>query len=105
MAIIRPFAGKTPNVHESAFVADGAVVVGDVEIAADVSLWFGAVVRGDVNFIRTGPRTNVQDSSVLHGASRTHPTVVGADVTLGHRVTLHGCTAPDRRPVGLGAPP
>jgi carbonic anhydrase/acetyltransferase-like protein (isoleucine patch superfamily) len=103
MAIIRPFAGKTPNVHESAFVADGAVVVGDVEIAADVSLWFGAVVRGDVNFIRIGARTNVQDYSVLHVTSRTHPTVVGADVTLGHRVTLHGCTVHDRCLVGIGA--
>src|SRR3990172_12832623 len=100
MAIIRPFAGKTPNVHESAFVADGAVVVGDVEIAADVSLWFGAVVRGDVNFIRIGARTNVQDYSVLHVTSRTHPPVVGPEGTPGPRAPPPGCPAPHRCPAG-----
>jgi carbonic anhydrase/acetyltransferase-like protein (isoleucine patch superfamily) len=103
MAVIRPFAGKTPRVDDSAFLADGAIVVGDVEIGADASIWFGSVVRGDVNSIRIGARTNVQDYSVLHVTSRTHPTVVGADVTLGHRITLHGCTVHDRCLVGIGA--
>jgi carbonic anhydrase/acetyltransferase-like protein (isoleucine patch superfamily) len=82
---------------------ESAVVVGDVTVGADASLWFGAVVRGDVNFVRIGARTNVQDHAVLHVTSRAHPTVVGDDVTLGHRVTLHGCTVKDRCLVGIGA--
>ena len=103
MALVRSFAGKSPRLHESAFLVDGAVVVGDVEIGAGSSVWFGAVVRGDVNFVRIGARTNVQDHSVLHVTSGTHPTVVGDEVTLGHRVTLHGCTVKDRCLVGIGA--
>jgi carbonic anhydrase/acetyltransferase-like protein (isoleucine patch superfamily) len=103
MAILRPFGGKTPIVHPSAFVGDGAVVLGDVEVGAGASIWFGCVVRGDVNFIRIGARTNVQDLSVLHVTSKTHPTVVGDEVTVGHRVVLHGCTIKDRCLVGIGA--
>jgi carbonic anhydrase/acetyltransferase-like protein (isoleucine patch superfamily) len=74
-----------------------------VEIGADSSLWFGAIVRGDVNSIRIGARTNVQDHSVVHVTNRTHPTSIGDDVTLGHRVTLHGCTVKDRCIIGIGA--
>jgi carbonic anhydrase/acetyltransferase-like protein (isoleucine patch superfamily) len=103
MALIRPWGGKAPRLADGVWVAEGAVVVGDVEIGADSSLWFGAVVRGDVNHIRIGSRTNVQDYAVLHVTSRTHPTVVGDDVTLGHRVTLHGCTVRDRCLIGIGA--
>jgi carbonic anhydrase/acetyltransferase-like protein (isoleucine patch superfamily) len=103
MALVRPFAGKSPRLHESAFAVEDVVVVGDVEIGAESSLWFGAVVRGDVNFVRIGVRTNVQDHSILHVTSGTHPTIVGDEVTLGHRVTLHGCTVKDRCLVGIGA--
>lgn len=103
MALVRPFAGKSPRLHESAFVVEDAVVVGDVELGAESSLWFGAVVRGDVNFVRIGARTNVQDHSVLHVTGGTHPTIVGDEVTLGHRVTLHGCTVKDRCLIGIGA--
>jgi carbonic anhydrase/acetyltransferase-like protein (isoleucine patch superfamily) len=103
MAIIRPWSGKAPRIAEGAWIADGAVVVGDVEIGPDASLWFGAIVRGDVNSIRVGARTNVQDYAVLHVTGKTHPTVVGDDVTLGHRVTLHGCTVRDRCLIGIGA--
>jgi gamma-carbonic anhydrase len=103
MAIIRPFGGKAPKLHDSVFAVETAVVVGDVEIGEDSSLWFGAIVRGDVNFIRVGARTNVQDHAVLHVTSHTHPTLVGDDVTLGHRVTLHGCTVKDRCLIGIGA--
>lgn len=103
MALVRPFAGKSPRVHESAFAVDDAIVIGDVEIGPDSSLWFGTVVRGDVNAIRIGARTNVQDCSVVHVTSGTHPTLVGDDVTVGHRVTLHGCTVKDRCLVGIGA--
>ena len=103
MATIRPFGGKTPALHDTAFAAEGAVVVGDVAVGEQSSLWFGAIVRGDVNFVRIGARTNVQDHSVLHVTSHTHPTVLGDDVTIGHRVTLHGCTIRDRCLIGIGA--
>jgi gamma-carbonic anhydrase len=103
LAIIRPFGGKAPILHDSVFATETAVVIGDVEIGEASSLWFGAIVRGDVNFIRIGARTNVQDHAVLHVTSHTHPTIVGDDVTIGHRVTLHGCTVKDRCLVGIGA--
>jgi carbonic anhydrase/acetyltransferase-like protein (isoleucine patch superfamily) len=103
MALIRAWGGRTPRLADSVWVAESAVIVGDVEIGADSSVWFGAVVRGDVNHIRIGARTNIQDHAILHVTSGTHPTVVGDDVTLGHRVTLHGCTVKDRCLVGIGA--
>jgi carbonic anhydrase/acetyltransferase-like protein (isoleucine patch superfamily) len=103
MALIRAFGGKAPRLAGSVWVADGAVIIGDVEIGPESSVWFGAVVRGDVNHIRVGARTNLQDYSVLHVTSGTHPTIVGDDVTLGHRATLHGCTVKDRCLVGIGA--
>jgi carbonic anhydrase/acetyltransferase-like protein (isoleucine patch superfamily) len=103
MPVILPYDGKTPRLAPSAFVADGAVVVGDVEIGDESSIWFQSVVRGDVHHIRIGARTNVQDHSVVHVSSGTHPTFVGDDVTVGHRVVLHGCTVKDRCLVGIGA--
>jgi carbonic anhydrase/acetyltransferase-like protein (isoleucine patch superfamily) len=103
MAIIGPHRGKSPRLHDTAFVADGAVVVGDVEIGERSSIWFGAVVRGDVHQIRIGARTNVQDLTVIHVTSGTHPTAVGDDVTVGHHVTLHGCTVRDRCLIGIGS--
>jgi len=103
MATIRPYAGVAPRLHESAFVAEGALVVGDVEVGERSSIWFGSVVRGDVNAIRIGARTNIQDLSVVHVTSHTHPTAIGDDVTVGHRVTLHGCTVKDRCLIGIGA--
>jgi carbonic anhydrase/acetyltransferase-like protein (isoleucine patch superfamily) len=103
MALIRAWGGKAPRLADSVWMAEDAVVVGDVEIGPESSIWFGAVVRGDVNHIRIGARTNVQDHAVLHVTGGTHPTVVGDDVTLGHRVTLHGCTVKDRCLIGIGA--
>ncbi len=101
--LVRAWGGKEPRLAGNVWIADGAVVVGDVEIGAGSSIWFGAIVRGDVNHVRIGARTNVQDLSVVHVTSGTHPTFVGDDVTLGHRVTLHGCTVKDRCLVGIGA--
>jgi carbonic anhydrase/acetyltransferase-like protein (isoleucine patch superfamily) len=103
MALVRAWGGKEPRLAEGVFVADGAVILGDVEIGPGSSVWFGAIVRGDVNHIRIGARTNVQDQAILHVTAGTHPTSVGDDVTLGHRVTLHGCTVKDRCLVGIGA--
>lgn len=103
MAIILPFGDRAPRLHASVFAAEGSVIVGDVEIAEDSSIWFGTVVRGDVNAITIGARTNVQDHTVIHVTSRTHPTALGDDVTVGHRAVLHGCTVKDRCLVGIGA--
>lgn len=103
MSIIRPFGGKVPRLHESVTLVGDVTIVGDVEIGEQSSLWFGSVVRGDVNSIRIGARSNVQDLSVIHVTNRTHPTCVGDDVTLGHRVTLHGCTIRNRCLIGIGA--
>ncbi|MBX7062161.1 MAG: gamma carbonic anhydrase family protein [Pyrinomonadaceae bacterium] len=101
--MISKFEDKFPIVHPTAFVADNATVIGDVEIGEDSSIWFGSVVRGDVNFIRIGSRTNIQDNSVIHVSSETHPTVLGNEITAGHRVLLHGCTVDDRCLIGMGA--
>jgi carbonic anhydrase/acetyltransferase-like protein (isoleucine patch superfamily) len=103
MALIRSFAGKAPRLHDSVFAVDDAVILGDVEIGAESSVWFGAVLRGDVNFIRIGARTNVQDLTVIHVNARTHPTVIGDEVTIGHRVVLHGCTVMNRCLIGIGS--
>lgn len=103
MALIRPYGGKTPRLHASVFVAETAVVIGDVDVGEDSSVWFGSVLRGDIHFVRIGRRTNIQDQSMLHVTGGTHPTSVGDDVTVGHRVTLHGCTIRDRCLIGMGA--
>jgi carbonic anhydrase/acetyltransferase-like protein (isoleucine patch superfamily) len=102
MAVI-PYDGKAPRIAPSVFLADGTVVAGDVEIGEDSSVWFGTVIRGDVNTVRIGARTNVQDQSMVHVTGGTHPTVIGDDVTVGHRAVLHGCTIHDRCLVGIGA--
>lgn len=101
--MIKPFQNISPKIHETAFVAENATVIGDVEIGAESSVWFNSVVRGDVNFIRIGARTNVQDASVIHVSSKTHPTVLEDEITLGHRVTLHGCYVERGCLIGIGA--
>ena len=103
MAIVRPYGEKAPRLHPSVWIADGATVLGDVEIGEGGSIWYGTVVRGDVNSIRIGARTNVQDNSVVHVTTHTHPTRLGDDVTVGHRVVLHGCTVEDGALVGIGS--
>ena len=103
MSVILAYDGKSPRLAATAWIAPGAVVVGDVEIGEDSSIWFQTVVCGDVNRIRIGARTNVQDHSMVHVTGGTHPAIVGDDVTVGHRVVLHGCTVKDRCLVGIGA--
>lgn len=101
--------GLKPKVDETAFVAPGCQVIGDVEIGADASLWYNCVVRGDVNRIRIGARTNIQDGSTIHCDSpdtvrpEGWPTLIGDDCLIGHMVLLHGCTLHDRAFVGMGA--
>jgi carbonic anhydrase/acetyltransferase-like protein (isoleucine patch superfamily) len=96
------YNGVTPQIDPSAWVADSAQVIGKVELAADASVWFGCVVRGDVEQIRIGAGTNVQDLSVLH-ADAGVPLTLGERVTVGHRVILHGCTVGDDTLIGMGA--
>ncbi|MBI3794814.1 MAG: gamma carbonic anhydrase family protein [Nitrospinae bacterium] len=101
--MLKPYMGVSPTVAPTAFIEDSAQVIGDVVIGEDSSVWFNAVVRGDVNYIRIGDRTNVQDGSVIHVTHDTHPTVLEDDVTVGHMVTLHGCTIRSRVLIGMGA--
>lgn len=101
--MIRSFNGQTPRVHASAFIAESAEIIGDVEIGEEASVWFGCVVRGDVNYIRIGARTNVQDCTVIHVDSGTYPTVLEDEITVGHRVTLHGCYVETGCLIGIGS--
>jgi carbonic anhydrase/acetyltransferase-like protein (isoleucine patch superfamily) len=98
-----PYCEITPEVDPTALIVPTATVIGDVTIGAESSVWFQVVIRGDVNHIRIGNRTNIQDGSVVHVTHKTHPTVIGDDVTIGHNVTLHGCTVEDRCLIGIGA--
>ena len=102
-ATILTHEGITPAIDPSAFIAPGARVIGDVHIGPGSSLWYNVVVRGDVNHIRIGARTNIQDGSVVHVSTRTHPTLIGDDVLVGHLAMLHGCTLHDHAFVGLGS--
>ncbi len=95
--------GVTPTIGPRVFIADTARVIGDVHVGEDSSIWYGSVVRGDVHHIRVGARVNIQDLSVLHVTSGRYPTIVGDDVTVGHRAILHGCTIGARALVGMGA--
>lgn len=101
--MIGPANGKRPSIDSSVFIAEGAVVTGDVTIGADASVWYGTVIRGDVNWVRIGERTNIQDGSVLHVTHETHPLSIGDDVTCGHAVRLHGCTIERLTLIGIGA--
>jgi carbonic anhydrase/acetyltransferase-like protein (isoleucine patch superfamily) len=101
--MIRPYQGVHPRLADSAWVAPSADVIGDVEIGPDSSVWYQTVVRGDVFPIRIGARTNIQDHCVLHVTHDRHATVLQDDVTIGHRVVLHGCTVESGALVGIGA--
>jgi len=101
--MIKPFDSIHPKIHETAFIADDAIVIGDVEIGEDASVWFGSIIRGDVNFIRIGARTNIQDATVIHVSSKTHSTVLEENITVGHRVVLHGCHVETGCLIGIGA--
>ncbi len=102
MALIVPFAGKTPVIANDAFVAPTAVIIGDVVIESGASVWFGVVLRGDVGPIRIGRRSNVQDNTVIH-VDQDAPTNIGEDVTVGHGAIVHGCTVESGAQIGMGA--
>jgi carbonic anhydrase/acetyltransferase-like protein (isoleucine patch superfamily) len=106
---IRRYKEIQPQIADSAYVDEAAVVIGDVVLGEEASVWPMAVIRGDVNYIRIGARSNVQDGSVLHvthdhpGAPGGYPLIIGEDVTIGHNVTLHGCTIGNRCLIGMGS--
>lgn len=97
------FSSKFPQLDPTAYVHASAQVIGDVTIGAESSIWFYAVVRGDVHFIRIGSRTNIQDATVVHVTTGRWPTIVGDEVTVGHRAVLHGCQIGNRCLIGIGA--
>lgn len=101
--IVRSYQGKTPKIGARVFIAENAVIIGDVEIGDDSSIWYGTVIRGDVHSIRIGARTNVQDNSVIHVSEGTHAVVVGNDVTIGHAAIVHGCTVERGALIGMGS--
>jgi carbonic anhydrase/acetyltransferase-like protein (isoleucine patch superfamily) len=101
--MLRPYRTVYPTIHASAFVDSSAQVIGDVHVGPDSSIWMNVVVRGDVNAIRIGARSNVQDLSLVHVMRDTHPAVIGDDVTIGHHVVVHGCTIENRCLIGMGA--
>lgn len=100
---LRPHKGRFPKVDPTAFVDESAQVIGDVTVGPESSIWMNVVVRGDVHAIRIGARTNVQDGSVLHVTRRTHPLVIGDDVTIGHAAVIHGCTLENHAFIGMRA--
>jgi len=104
--LIFAISGKSPRIHESAFIAPGAVICGDVEIAANASVWYGCVLRGDTNLIAVGEGSNVQDGTVIHVDDPRwggKPTIIGANALIGHQCMLHGCTVEDGGFVGMSA--
>jgi gamma-carbonic anhydrase len=103
MTLIMPFGEHRPLVGRDVFIAPNATLIGDVEIEEEASVWFGAVVRGDIGPIRIGPRTNIQDLVCIHVTEGLSKTLIGADVTVGHGAILHGCVVGDRCLIGMGS--
>jgi gamma-carbonic anhydrase len=103
MPNILPYKGKLPKIDPTVFIAPTAVVIGDVEIGANSSVWFNSVIRGDVYYIRIGENTSIQDGSVIHVTTNTFATIIGNSVTMGHNVVAHGCTIRDGALIGMGS--
>ena len=95
--------GHHPKIADGVFVASGAAIIGQVSLAEDVNVWFNTVIRGDVNTIKVGARTNIQDNTTVHVTSKTGPTVIGNDVTIGHNAVIHACTIEDLCLIGMGS--
>ena len=103
MALIKTLLGKTPVIGENCFLAENATIIGDVEIGKDCSVWFGAVLRGDVNYIKIGNNSNVQDNAVIHATYKKSPTNIGSSVIIAHGAIIHGCTIHDHVMIGMNA--
>src|SRR5579864_4986555 len=101
--MLRPYRGVVPRIHPTAFIDHSAQVIGDVEVGEESSVWMCTVLRGDVNWIKSGRRTNVQDGTMVHVMGGTHPTSIGDSVTIGHGAVVHGCTIEHQCLIGMGA--
>ena len=103
MALIKSLLGKTPQIGNDTFLAETAVIIGDVEIGDECSIWYNAVLRGDVNAIKLGNRVNIQDNAMVHCTYQKYPITLGNNVSVGHNAVVHGCTIHDNVLVGMGA--
>lgn len=103
MAIIKKLNGHTPKFGKNCFLADNAAIIGDVEMGDDCSIWFGAVLRGDVHSIRIGNKVNIQDNATIHATYKKSPTNIGNNVSIAHNAVVHGCTIKDNVLIGMGA--
>ncbi|WP_428740727.1 gamma carbonic anhydrase family protein [Tenacibaculum sp.] len=103
MPIIKPVNGKYPQIPEDCYVAENATIVGDVQMGKECSIWFNAVIRGDVHYIKMGDKVNVQDGAVIHATYQKSPTTIGNNVSIGHNALVHGCTIHDNVLVGMGS--
>ena len=103
MPVIKPVNGKNPQIPDDCYVAENATIVGDVVMGNECSIWFNAVVRGDVHFIKMGNKVNVQDGAVIHATYQKSPTTIGNNVSIGHNAIVHGCTIHDNVLIGMGS--
>nr|WP_321246931.1 gamma carbonic anhydrase family protein [uncultured Psychroserpens sp.] len=103
MSIIRPVKGKHPQISDDCFIAENATIVGEVFVGKQCSIWFNAVIRGDVHFIKIGDKVNIQDGAVIHATYQKSPTIIGNNVSIGHNAIVHGCTIKDNVLVGMGS--
>ena len=103
MAIIKKLNGNTPEFGHNCFIADNAAIIGDVKMGDDCSIWFGAVIRGDVNHIQMGNKVNIQDNATIHATYKTCPTIIGNNVSIAHNAVVHGCTIHDNALIGMSA--
>src|SRR6478609_5502003 len=101
--LIKSLNGKTPQIPEDCYISENATIIGDVSFGDSCSIWFNAVVRGDVNFIKVGNKVNIQDGAVIHCTYNKHPTIIGNNVSIGHNAIVHGCTIHDNVLIGMGA--
>src|SRR5690554_8098735 len=103
MPIIKPVNGKEPQIPKDCFIAENATIVGDVTLGEKCSIWFNAVIRGDVHYIKIGNKVNIQDGAIIHCTYQKHPTEIGNNVSIGHNAIVHGCTIHDNVLIGMGA--
>ena len=103
MPIIKSVNGKSPQLPEDCYIAENATIVGDVQVGSQCSIWFNAVLRGDVHYIKLGNKVNVQDGAVVHCTYQKHPTTIGNNVSIGHNAIVHGCTIHDNVLIGMGS--
>ena len=103
MPIIKAVNGKQPQIPDDCYVAENATIVGDVKMGSECSVWFNAVIRGDVHFIKMGDKVNVQDGAVIHATYQKSPTTIGNNVSIGHNAIVHGCTIHDNVLIGMGS--